>query len=164
AARGGRPADLRHLDVRVGLRPRPLLRPWPGRRHPGERGPRLRSLSLDAGASAGEPATVTELAADLLTPLGAYLGLRDAAHGSFPLRQRAGRRGPAAGRAAATARPAPAPAPRLDAARSARARAVAGGAPPSRRARAGAHPRGGRLPGRDRAARHAPDVGVGRRA
>ena len=55
-------------------------------------------------------------------------------------------------------------APRLDAARAARARAVARRAPQPRRARAGAHPRGRCLPGRDRAARHPADLGVGRRA
>ena len=59
----------------------------------------------------------------------------------------------------------PAPQPPLPrgtgAARAARARAVARRAPPPRRAREGAHPRGRRLPGRDRAARDAPDLGVG---
>ena len=81
-----------------------------------------------------------------------------------PLRPRARRRRAAARRCSRTDRRVAAPAPRLDAARAARARAVARGAPPPRRARAGAHPRGRRLPGRDRTARDPPDLGVGRRA
>ena len=41
-----RAADLRHLDVRVGLRPDPLVRPRPRRRHPRGSGPRLRGLTI----------------------------------------------------------------------------------------------------------------------
>src|SRR5581483_11103890 len=46
AARGRGGADLRHLDVRVGLRARPLRRPRPRRRRARGRRPRVRRLML----------------------------------------------------------------------------------------------------------------------